>query len=176
MDLDIVTWCVANGVIWYPNINWETIKPQWIVEAINEWAIYVFGVNDEAHVQSIGEYNLIPTKNYSVGYMTATRFLVWLENHYPFIVKKLFQGSAIKRDYTDEFWIIETNKTVDELWIDYTKNAKTFRPKRDTPILFDTNSFENTTIKAKSSSPKIFQTFIYSIFVFESFVLILMFS
>lgn len=115
-DIDIVTHEGMHVVQDYPNGS----GPGWITEGIADYVRFVYGVDNAGANWTLP--NVKPDHHYSSSYRITARFFYWIE-------KKVKKGTIVKLDkamrtksYQESFWKENTGKSIDELWLDYTKD------------------------------------------------------
>ncbi len=115
-DIDVVTHEVMHIVQAYPNGS----GPWWITEGIADYVRFKYGVANEAGNWKLPEFN--DTQKYTDSYRVTARFFHWIElNKKKNFIKKLDQVMR-EKTYSDEFWVKQTGKTIDELWSEYAAN------------------------------------------------------
>ncbi len=115
-DVDIVTHETMHLVQAYPN----GAGPGWITEGIADYVRYTMGVDNAGAKWSLPE--LQEGHSYTNAYRITARFMVWIEkNKKKGFVQKL-DAAMRSKTYTDDFWKINTGKTVDQLWEEYKQN------------------------------------------------------
>lgn len=113
-DLDVIS---HSGFDVLQSYDKTVERPYWIVTGLADYARYVHGRNNREACWSLRSY--LPTADYTYGFKRAARFFLWLENGVaPGVTFKL---AAALRDnsYVDGFWMAQTGKTIDALWMDY---------------------------------------------------------
>jgi len=114
-DVDVVTHEVMHLVQSYPG----EAGPGWITEGIADYVRLTMGVDNEGANWKVPEYTA--KQSYTDAYRVTARFFYWLEkNKDKGLVKKLDHAMRSKT-YTDDFWVKNTGKTVDQLWEEYSK-------------------------------------------------------
>lgn len=114
-DIDVVTHEVMHIVQNYGS----NAGPWWITEGIADYVRYKYGVDNAGAKWTLPDYK--SGQNYDNGYRITARFLAWLEVHHPGIVKALDQQMRV-HTYSEEFWKVQTTKTLPELWSSYAEN------------------------------------------------------
>lgn len=115
-DIDVVTHEVMHIVQNYP----DSTGPGWITEGIADYARYKFGVNNDAAGWKLTPYS--SKQNYGNAYRVTARFFVWIEQtKHVKLVKRLDKAMRYLQ-YTPYLFKKITGETVDELWLDYSKN------------------------------------------------------
>lgn len=115
-DLDVLTHEAMHIIQSYPN----GAGPGWITEGIADYVRFKLGVNNKAANWTLPEYK--STQRYTDAYRVTARFFLWIEKNYnDKIIKKLDHAMRTKT-YTESFWVKETGKSVDTLWVDYSKS------------------------------------------------------
>ncbi|MBZ4192240.1 basic secretory protein-like protein [Niabella beijingensis] len=115
-DIDIVTHEIMHLVQNYPS------GPGWVSEGIADYVRHVYGIDNAA-----ANWSLKPPvagESYTKGYGTAARFFLWMEHHMQQGLVKKLDTLMRSGNYTDQFWVTETGKTVDQLWNDYINNPE----------------------------------------------------
>ncbi len=115
-DIDVVTHEVMHIVQNYP----DDAGPGWITEGIADYVRYKFGVNNAAAGWSLTPFS--SKQNYDNAYRITARFFVWVEQTKHIKLVKPLDEAMRTKTYTPEFFKKTTGKTVDELWLDYSKN------------------------------------------------------
>ncbi|WP_069660974.1 basic secretory protein-like protein [Arcticibacter eurypsychrophilus] len=114
-DVDVVTHEVMHIVQSYPG----GAGPGWITEGIADYVRLTMGVDNKGANWKVPEYT--DKQSYTDAYRVTARFLYWLEkNKDKGLVKKLDHAMRSKK-YTEDFWVKNTGKTVDQLWDEYSK-------------------------------------------------------
>ncbi|TCD00365.1 basic secretory protein-like protein [Pedobacter psychroterrae] len=115
-DIDVVTHEAMHVIQNYGRRS----GPGWLTEGIADYVRYKFGVDNPGADWALPEYK--NTHKYTDSYRITARFFAWLENHgNKGLVKKL-DANLRGRTYTNAIWKVETGKTLDELWMAYSKN------------------------------------------------------
>jgi hypothetical protein len=114
-DIDVVTHEVMHIVQAYGDGG----GPWWVTEGIADYVRYQFGVDNAGAKWSLPAYK--EGQKYDNSYRITARFLAWIEQSKPGIVKTLDKNMRA-HTYTDEIWKSHTGKTLDELWAAYTQN------------------------------------------------------
>jgi len=115
-DLDVITHEVMHIVQSYPNNS----GPGWLTEGIADYVRYKYGNYNKSAGWSLPEYN--STNHYTQSYRVTARFLLWATQQYDedFVIK--MNKHLREKTYTSDLWIKYTDKTLDELWEEYSKN------------------------------------------------------
>ncbi|MEC7783195.1 MAG: basic secretory protein-like protein [Bacteroidota bacterium] len=117
-DLDLVTHELMHLVQAYPNDS----GPGWLTEGIADYVRHVYALDNERAGWSLTPFN--PSQSYKNSYRITARFLVWLTQNYDEdLVIKLDEDLRTEQ-YTPETWDKYTGKSIDELWLEYSKNPK----------------------------------------------------
>lgn len=118
-DIDVVTHEVMHIVQNYP----DSTGPGWITEGIADYARYKFGVNNEAAGWKLTPFS--SKQSYDNAYRVTARFFVWIEQtkhvKHVKLVKRLDKAMR-NLQYTPDLFKKITGETVDELWLNYSKN------------------------------------------------------
>ncbi|MBL0742991.1 basic secretory protein-like protein [Chryseolinea lacunae] len=118
-DIDIVTHEIMHVIQDYPKY-----EPLWITEGIADYVRYTFGVDNAGAGWSLPPFKA--GQHYSHGYRVTARFFVWLEqNIRPGIVKAI-DAAMRAGTYSEKTWRDETNRTVDDLWLEYETSNPVF--------------------------------------------------
>jgi len=115
-DLDVVTHEAMHIVQAYKGHT----GPGWVTEGIADYVRNQYGVNNKAANWSLTPFN--EKQHYTNAYRITARFLVWITKNYKKNFVQHLDSSMRKGTYTDGFWKEHTGKTVDELWMIYSKN------------------------------------------------------
>jgi len=115
-DYDLLTHELMHVVQAYGNHD----VPFWLREGIADYVRFKYGVNNEKAGWSLPSYQA--GQSYTNAYRVTARFLVWLEiNKRADIVDQL--DTAMRTGtYTADTWTALTEKTVDQLWAEYSSN------------------------------------------------------
>ena len=117
-DLDLVTHELMHLVQSYPNGS----GPGWLTEGIADYVRHVYALDNERAGWSLTPFS--PSQSYKNSYRITARFLVWLTQNYDEdLVIKLDEDLRTEQ-YTPETWDKYTGKSIDELWLEYSKNPK----------------------------------------------------
>lgn len=113
-DLDIVIHETMHIIQNYP------IGPGWVTEGIADYVRHTYGLNNLAVGWALKTPN--HGESYTNGYGSSARLFVWLEKHVQKDIVKKLNLAMRKGTYTNQFWIDETGKDIDQLWADYVVN------------------------------------------------------
>lgn len=96
--------------------NYST-APGWFTEGIADYVRNQYGVNNAA----AGWALTMPTagSEYTDGYGTTARFLLWLEARYAIEIVTMLNTQLREGTYVPDFWTSYTGKTIEQLWDDY---------------------------------------------------------
>ncbi|HTU64736.1 MAG TPA: basic secretory protein-like protein [Steroidobacteraceae bacterium] len=93
------------------------LVPSWLTEGIADYARYHYGVNNAANHWSMTPPS--PTTSYTLGYGTAARFLVWVEDKYDAHAVEELNAALRGGSYAPAMWMTMTGKDVNALWAEY---------------------------------------------------------
>ncbi|MCF3107388.1 basic secretory family protein [Niabella sp. CC-SYL272] len=110
-DMDVVTHEVMHVIQNYPS------GPGWVTEGIADYVRHVYGVNNAATGWALRSPR--PGESYTNGYGTAARLFAWIERRVQKGTVKKLNAAMRSGTYTDNFWIKETGKSIEQLWQDY---------------------------------------------------------
>lgn len=115
-DIDVVTHELMHVTQAYKFGN----VPGWVTEGIADYVRATIGINNVKAKWSMPDVQT--THHYKNAYRITARFFLWLTQHYDkdFIVK--LDNAARTNQYNADIWKLNGNKTVDELWAEYTAN------------------------------------------------------
>ena len=117
-DIDVATHEVMHIVQSYGG---KSGMPGWLTEGIADYVRYAYGVDNAGAGWSLPKFS--EKQSYKNSYRITARFLAWLEiSGQKGIVKKLDQAGRDKTYDNGAIWNKITEKTIDELWIDYSQN------------------------------------------------------
>lgn len=114
-DIDVVTHEVMHVVQNYGRGG----GPGWLTEGIADYVRFKYGVDNSGANWSLTPFK--PEHHYKNAYRITARFLNYLENTTPGIVKKLDHAMRT-HTYKETIWQDITGKTIDELWAIYAAN------------------------------------------------------
>ncbi|WP_088159971.1 basic secretory protein-like protein [Sphingobacterium sp. G1-14] len=117
-DIDVVTHEVMHIVQAYP----DGAGPWWITEGIADFVRFDDGIDNAGANWKLPEYN--EKQKYTDSYRITARFLYWINLHIKKDFVKKLDAAMRSKSYSDVFWKVETGKTIDELWADYSQNPK----------------------------------------------------
>jgi sulfur carrier protein ThiS len=115
-DLDVITHEVMHIVQSYPNNS----GPGWLTEGIADYVRYKYGNDNKSAGWSLPEYTA--TNHYTRSYRVTARFLLWTTQQFDEDLVVKMDRNLREKTYTSELWIKYTDKTLDELWEEYSKN------------------------------------------------------
>lgn len=115
-DIDVVTHEVMHLVQNYPG----GAGPGWITEGIADYVRFSLGVDNEGGDWRLPEFDA--NHSYTNAYRITARFFHWIEKNVKKGTVKKLDDAMRTKTYSDDFWVKQTGKTVDELWTDYTQN------------------------------------------------------
>jgi hypothetical protein len=115
-DLDVITHEAMHIVQAYPNNS----GPGWLTEGIADYVRYKYGNDNKSAGWSLPEYN--STNNYTQSYRVTARFLLWTTQQFDEELVVKMDRNLREKTYTSDLWIKYTDKTLDELWKEYSKN------------------------------------------------------
>lgn len=115
-DIDVVTHETMHIVQGYG----YSAGPVWLTEGIADYVRYKYGVDNIGSKWALPEFN--EKQSYKNSYRITARFFEWLEqNVKPGLIATL-DVQLRKHEYTEQSWSALTGKTLDELWLDYSKS------------------------------------------------------
>lgn len=117
-DLDLMTHEVMHIIQSYPH----RAGPGWLTEGIADYVRHVYGVNNEGAKWSLPNYS--PNQKYTDSYRITARFLLWITEQYDKDLVIKLDSNLRNKTYSANLWAEYTGKTLDELWILYTKNPQ----------------------------------------------------
>lgn len=117
-DIDVVTHEVMHIVQAYP----DGAGPWWITEGIADFVRFDEGIDNAGANWKLPEYS--DKQKYTDSYRVTARFLYWINKNVKKDFVKKLDGAMRNKTYTDDFWKMQTGKTIDELWRAYTQNPK----------------------------------------------------
>lgn len=112
-DIDVVTHEAMHIVQAYHNVN----APGWLVEGIADYVRHKYGVNNRNANWALSPYH--DGQHYKDAYRITARFLLWLEENKKAGIVKTLDHSLRAEKYTEDIWIKETTKSLDQLWAEY---------------------------------------------------------
>jgi len=117
-DIDVVTHETMHIVQGYG----YSAGPVWLTEGIADYVRYKYGVDNVGSKWSLPAYN--EKQNYTNSYRITARFFAWLEqNVKPGLIAALDQQLRA-HEYTEQSWTTLTGKSLDQLWLDYSKEPQ----------------------------------------------------
>ncbi len=115
-DIDVVTHEVMHIVQAYPN----NAGPWWITEGIADYVRFKYGVANEEGNWRLPEYD--PKHKYTDSYRITARFFNWIETKVKKNIMKNLDLAMRSKNYTPDFWVKQTGRTIDQLWEAYAAN------------------------------------------------------
>jgi hypothetical protein len=115
-DLDVITHEVMHIVQAYPNKS----GPGWLTEGIADYVRYKYGNDNKSAGWSLPDYTA--TNHYTQSYRVTARFLLWATQQFDEDLVVKMDRNLREKTYTSDLWIKYTDKTLDELWDEYSKN------------------------------------------------------
>lgn len=115
-DFDMITHEVMHIVQSYPNGS----GPGWLTEGIADYVRSEYGIANEEGGWSLPDYN--EEAHYTKAYRITARFLIWVEENYDKKLVKKLDEHLRKKTYKSELWEEYTDKSIDELWKEYSEN------------------------------------------------------
>jgi len=112
-DYDVVVHEVMHIVQSYSS------SPGWITEGLADYVRHYYGVNNAA---TGWDLQMPAGFSYTNGYGVAARFFIWVEARYDIELVEALDAAARAGSYHDVFWILQTGKSLDELWAQYVAN------------------------------------------------------
>lgn len=100
--------------------SYKTYDNSWLVEGIADYGRNMFGVNNAKAGWSLPrKYNGGSLKD---GYNTTAAFLVWVEKTYAPDMVDVLNELLKENKYKESIWEEKTQKSIDNLWNEYTKS------------------------------------------------------
>lgn len=115
-DIDVITHEVMHIVQDYRKPG----TPGWLTEGIADYVRFKYGVNNEKGEWSLPAYKT--TQHYTNAYRVTARFLVWVEENVDNKIVDEMNRAAYQGVYKDILWQKYTGKTIDQLWLQYTRD------------------------------------------------------
>ena len=115
-DIDVITHEAMHIVQDYH----KGPTPGWLTEGIADYVRFKYGVNNEK-----GDWSLPPyksTQHYTNAYRVTARFLVWVEENVDNKIIDEMNKAAYSGLYKEILWQKYTGKTLDQLWLQYTRD------------------------------------------------------
>ena len=118
-DIDVI---VHEGFHLVQAYKYNENTPGWLVEGIADYVREIYGVSNESSGWVLPKTLDDNGNKYKASYRTTARFLLWIDLKVKKGIAEILDDKCRTGTYTEAVWKKETNKTVDELWDDYTKN------------------------------------------------------
>lgn len=115
-DIDVVTHETMHIVQGYGYGS----GPVWLTEGIADYVRYKFGVDNIGSKWALPEFK--ESQSYKNSYRITARFFEWLEQNVKKGLIATLDDQLRKHQYTEQSWTNLTGKTVDELWLAYSKS------------------------------------------------------
>lgn len=112
-DIDVVTHEAMHIVQAYHNVS----GPGWLIEGIADYVRYKYGLNNRNANWALPAYR--DGQHYKDSYRISARFLLWLEEHKKAGIVATLDHALRSEKYTEDIWMKETNKSLDQLWAEY---------------------------------------------------------
>lgn len=115
-DLDLITHEVMHIIQSYPSKS----GPGWLTEGIADYVRHVYGIDNVGAGWSLPDYD--KKHKFSDSYRITARFLLWATEKYDKDLVVKLDRNLRNKTYTPELWKDYTDKTLEELWEDYSQN------------------------------------------------------
>ncbi|CAF0832928.1 unnamed protein product [Adineta steineri] len=115
LDTGTITHELMHVIHW----SYRNSGPLWLIEGLADYARWKYGYDTDQEKLT----NFESKHNYTDSYKVTARFLVWLEVKVnDTVVDRLNEGLQKKQYQNGTLWEEITQKSVDDLWNEYTKN------------------------------------------------------